>query len=67
MLVMSTWFGTGQMEALPLGGRLIGTEAATEVLLQRRTVPSSAMSKRLEEFSTSLLAAFSRSGLMHYF
>ena len=36
MIVMSTWFGTGQVEALVLGGRLIGTEAATEVLLRRR-------------------------------
>ena len=33
MLVMSTWFGTGQGEALSLGGRLIGTEAATAVSL----------------------------------
>ena len=35
MLVMSTWFGAGQVEALALGGGLIGTEAATEVLLRR--------------------------------
>jgi len=55
---MSTRFGTGQVETFALGGRLIGTEAATEVFLRRRMAFSSAFSKRLGEFSMSLLVAF---------